>query len=1152
MKIQTKISSIIFSLISATGVVTIVTIALVSKQMMEAEIYKHLEDIAVSRASHIETLLVEHQDVIEILATESIFVEAGTNPNTQRVALLQKRMKNVVAQVDDHISRIRVLDKNGNVIASTHSHLGIDTKGNAEIFAHGKEGIYIRDIHTSTITGTKVFSLSTPIMVKGEFVGIVIANIEVEDQLYQITTNITGLGNTGDIYLINKDGYMITPSRFMEDTFLKVKVDSLEAKKCFTTLEITKINNYADYSGKLVIGTHHAIEGMDWCLLAEIDAEEALAPVNRLVRLMALFFMLLLAVSSLLAFFTAKNITCPIIKLQRRSEEIEKGNWDYQVSIDTQDEIGQFSRAFDSMTVRLKNAQEKLLSYQDKLEIQVAERTTELSHRIQEIELQKMEIQNLALDLEASQQRYKNLVNSIDGVVWEADAKTFQFTFVSQQAERLTGYPLENWLNQPTFWAEQIHPDDREWAIKYCVNATKHKQDHNFEYRMITVDNRTIWLKDLVTVVVENDQPVKLCGVMFDITESKQAEQALLESEEQFRKMFEEGPIGMVIASPDFRFTKVNAAFCQMLGYTEAELLQLNVIDISYPDDMTKNRELIQKALNGEIFFYQQEKRYIRKDGKLVWGHLAVSFFYNDDGEMMHFLAKVENITERKQAEIALRQAKEEAESANRAKSEFIANMSHEIRTPMNAVIGFSDILASKITNKQHKSYLNSIQTAGKSLLTLINDILDLSKIEAGRLDIQYEPVNPPVIFTELQQIFSLKIAEKNLEFIMEIDENLPKALFLDETRLRQVLLNLIGNAIKFTDSGYIKLCANNIYTEDDHSKVNLIMAVEDSGIGIPADQQALIFESFRQQDGQSTRQYGGTGLGLAITKRLVEMMNGQISVESRPGKGSRFEIALHEVKVAVTLKAVMPDNIFDFNKITFEKAQILVVDDIESNRNLIAEYLSPVNLEVICAENGLKALLFAEEYHPALILMDIRMPEMNGYEATKHLKNNLNTADIPVIALTASVALNKRAKIEAHGFDGFLAKPVNISELLSELSHYLKYTKKAVADIPQVVTKVDSTLNPENIANLSELRNKIEQEIMPLWKKANIMMKMDIVIAFAEKMITLGNEYNVPAFIHYGEPLQESTQTFDIAYIQKALKEFPGLVKPLMVNSEL
>ncbi|EDN71454.1 sensory box histidine kinase/response regulator [Beggiatoa sp. PS] len=1031
MKIQSKIASIIFVLILVTGIVAITSSYIVSKQMIEFEIYHHLESIAISRGYHIETLLDEQAELVKIFATDTVFIDALT---TENITPAIQKIKALIDFSDD-ISRVRVLDKQGNVVISSHSE--IDPIDNAKIFAHSKGGVYISDIHISAMTGTKVISISAPILVKGEFAGIIIVNIEVEKELYEII--LYRYRKTGEIYLINKAGYMITPSRFIDDTFLKQKVDSLEARKCFELseeeTESAKIDNsYEDYRGELVIGTHHTIKGMDWCLLSEIDAEEAFAPVNRLVQLMFLFFMLLLGVGSLLAFITAKNLTRPILKLHRRASEIEKGNWDYQVTVDSQDEIGEFSNAFDSMTAQLKNAQDELECHQNKLERQVSERTAELSQRIQEIEQQKIGIQNLAEDLVASQQRYESLVNSIDGVVWEGDANTFQFQFVSQHTQRILGYPSEDWL-KPRFWADHIHPDDREWATTYCVNATKNKQDHSFEYRMITADNRTIWLRDLVTVVVENDKAVKLYGVMFDITESKQAEKALRQSEEQFRKMFEEGPIGMVIATPSFpsfSFIKANAAFCQMLGYTEAELLQLNGADITYPDDMPINRELLQKALNGEISFYQMEKRYIRKDGKLVWGNLAVSLFHNDEGKVTFFLGKVEDITERKhaeeslrrfraaldnsadaifivdrqtmnfvdmnkiacdsigysynellsmgpqdikpyftkaqlatkfdeiiqsecqgtietvhqrkdgtefpvenflqslkfdegyllissarditehkQAEIALIQAKEQADSANRAKSEFLANMSHEIRTPMNAVIGFSDILASKVTDKKQKTYLDSIQTAGKSLLTLINDILDLSKIEAGRLDIQYEPVNLQLIFTELQQIFSLKMAEKNLEFILETDETLPPVLFLDETRLRQMLLNLMGNAIKFTDSGYIKLCANKGSTENDHSQVDLILAVEDSGIGIPAEQQALIFESFRQQDGQSTRQYGGTGLGLAITKRLVEMMNGHITVESHPGKGSRFEIALHEVKVAVALPAVVQDNTF-------------------------------------------------------------------------------------------------------------------------------------------------------------------------------------------------------------------------------------------------
>jgi PAS domain S-box-containing protein len=379
---------------------------------------------------------------------------------------------------------------------------------------------------------------------------------------------------------------------------------------------------------------------------------------------------------------------------------------------------------------------------------------------------------------------------------------------------------------------------------------------------------------------------------------------------QQFRNYFESALVGLAITSLEKGWIYANKCVCEMLGYSQEELQKLTWNDLTYPDDLDACMVQFKRLLAGEFNSYTMDKRFIKKNGSIIDVFLSVTAHYKnyETGAIDYIVVTFQDITARKRAEKELQIAKEAAESANRAKSEFLANMSHEIRTPLNAVIGFSDILAAKVTDEKHKGYLNSIQTAGKSLLTLINDILDLSKIEAGKLEIKSEPVNPQIIFTELQQIFSLKIAEKHLEFIIEIDDSLPTSLCLDETRLRQVLLNLIGNAVKFTESGYIKLCAHQIDTENDHSKVDLLIAVVDSGIGIPLDQQNLIFESFKQQDGQSTRKYGGTGLGLAITKRLVEMMNGNISVDSEPGKGSCFEIALHEVKIANTKPAVMPD----------------------------------------------------------------------------------------------------------------------------------------------------------------------------------------------------------------------------------------------------
>ncbi|MEW5801393.1 MAG: ATP-binding protein [bacterium] len=260
--------------------------------------------------------------------------------------------------------------------------------------------------------------------------------------------------------------------------------------------------------------------------------------------------------------------------------------------------------------------------------------------------------------------------------------------------------------------------------------------------------------------------------------------------------------------------------------------------------------------------------------------------------------------SQRKELQDALSQAEQlaiKAEAANRAKSEFLANMSHEIRTPLNAILGFTDLLDSLIADKKQKNYLETIKSSGKSLLTLINDILDLSKIEAGKMELRYEPVNPYAIFHEIKDIFSLNISRKDLAFIMDIAPDIPESLLLDDVRLRQILFNLVGNAVKFTEMGQIKLSARGIMQQNDQNSIDLMIAVEDTGIGIDPESHDKIFEAFKQQDGQDNKRYGGTGLGLTISKRLVEMMGGTISVKSQVARGSVFQIILKNVPIATT-----------------------------------------------------------------------------------------------------------------------------------------------------------------------------------------------------------------------------------------------------------
>ena len=603
-----------------------------------------------------------------------------------------------------------------------------------------------------------------------------------------------------------------------------------------------------------------------------------------------------------------------------------------------------------------------------------------------------------------------------------------------------------------------------------------------------------------------------------------------------FRCLFEQSADAIFIIDEKGYFVEVNKTAYDSLGYTYKELLTYSMSDIDQNIGLEELKEVLPLMEHGVPVTLEGKQQH--KDGSIFPVDVNLSLIIRND--IQYILAVARDITEHKQMEDALTQIKTDAEAANRAKSEFLANMSHEIRTPLNAIIGFSDLLSSELMNRKQKSYLSSIQTAGKSLLTLINDILDLSKIEAGQFEIQYEPINPLVIFTELEQIFAPLIVEKGLKFIKEIDKTLPLALILDETRLRQVLFNLIGNAIKFTDEGYIKLSAQKRYETDDKSKVDLIIAVEDTGIGISEDHTTKIFEAFQQQEGQSTRKYGGTGLGLAISKRLVEMMNGKISVRAKKGKGSIFEVILRDIDIPATTGTVKTNDIFAVKNLVFEPARILLVDDVQSNRAFVKEALTQRNFDVIEAQNGKSSLLLAEKYHPDLILMDIRMPIMDGYEATLKLKENPNTQNIPVIALTAMPLVNTHSQIKNYGFDGYLSKPVLISELLIELSHYLKHTQ-------DVCEKRDNLedLKPSNIADLPDLLKNLEQ-FQPIWEELQGAVDMMEISDFAINIKRLGENYDISFFKHYGERLSDFSQDFELEEIEHMLKQFPNFIKSL------
>ncbi len=390
-------------------------------------------------------------------------------------------------------------------------------------------------------------------------------------------------------------------------------------------------------------------------------------------------------------------------------------------------------------------------------------------------------------------------------------------------------------------------------------------------------------------------------------------------------------------------------------------------------------------------------------------------------------------VTAKERAERAERRAHQ----ANQTKSVFLANMSHEIRTPMNAVLGFAEILRGKVRDKKQQEYLAAIETGGKTLLSLISDILDLSKVEAGKLELQYKQVDVGEVFRDMAQIFSQKLTAKGLDFNIQIDASLPNILIFDETRLRQILINLIGNAVKFTDTGSITLKA--VCEDIKANTLTFGLSVADTGIGIPEDQRERIFGAFEQQSGQNHQKYGGTGLGLAITKRLAELMGGSISVSSETGKGAVFTIVIKDVEFlsAERITEEKQESGLDTNAIRCENARILVVDDRRLNRELIKGYLADVEFEIVEAENGQQGIEQALSCQPDIILMDMKMPVMGGREASAFIKQHEKLKKIPIIAITASVMKEDEKEIKTH-CDGFLGKPFSKRELVLELARFL------------------------------------------------------------------------------------------------------------------
>ncbi len=601
-----------------------------------------------------------------------------------------------------------------------------------------------------------------------------------------------------------------------------------------------------------------------------------------------------------------------------------------------------------------------------------------------------------------------------------------------------------------------IHPEDAEAnqrAIESTINGIK---DYEMEFRITRPDGKVCWLAARGKIVkADRNRPLRFVGMNWDITEAKEQEQRIRESEERLRNAAEAAGFGTVYADLVRRTVTYSQELRRLVGLAgEADQpLPLNHFpDWVYPEDRpacaAHYKELTQlpEGSTGRI-----DHRIVTHDGQVRWVRLQSKPVYNGkEGrrKVTHVIGTVVDITLQREFEQSLMQARREAEAANQSKSEFLANMSHEIRTPMTAILGYIDLVAEKINDEEMRHFVRTIRRNGDFLLEIIDDILDLSKIEAGKFEMSQQLFSPYQVVEDVLSIMEVRAADRKIDLAVEYRGQIPSQINSDPKRLRQILINLVGNAIKFTPTGNVRISISYLTIERQ-----LCFEIVDSGIGISEKQRQQLFQPFSQGDGNINREFGGTGLGLAISQRLTEMLGGRILVESQLGKGSTFTviIAIGEVEnlVMVSPQLDSPPLLAPAQASVFKLCcHVLVVDDRRDIRFLSKRLLTDVGARVTEAVDGERAIALVtaaweQGFTFDLILLDMLMPNLDGYETAKALRL-LGFAN-PIVALTAGAMQGDMNRCLESGCNEYLSKPIDRAQLLS-IVHRLTQSKLQVS----------------------------------------------------------------------------------------------------------
>lgn len=837
----------------------------------------------------------------------------------------------------------------------------------------------------------------------GDMIGVMAVQIKLDRIITQFQ-NINNLRNGLLHYLVGEDGYLRSPIDFDTDNkqILQKRIDTLQTRKYHeksnnptNTQDVQEILEYEDSNGDTVYGTHHRVEifGKRWVLISEMRKSFALQASQALIRdsyiVIGVTFLLVLIV----ALMVSRRITNPLQQLALASYNVARGHAYQSVEISGEGEIAQLAYALNQMQIQQEESIEKM----------------QQNEMIAQNALHELKEQKLALDAHAIV-----AITDIHGTITYANNK---FAEISKYAiDELIGQNhriLNSGFHPASFWTSMFNTvlQGKIWHEEVC-NRDK--------------EGNLYWVDTTIVPFQDSDGHVmSLIAIRADITERKAVEQKNKEALTLNDAILNSTNDGILVTDAKGEILHFNQRFLDMWSIPQSvaesrdkeRLMGAVMSSLKDPDGF------VQLIIERNSNFTDSFVDLIEFNDERVLERQTLPMYI--EGSAAGRVWSFSDVTEKRAYEQQLINSKEEAQQAARAKAEFLASMSHEIRTPMNGVLGMLGLLQRTHLDKTQRHQASIAQSSAESLLTIINDILDFSKVEAGKLELEELEFNLRNDLGGFAEAIALKAQEKDVELILDVTQVERTLVVTDPGRLRQVLTNLVGNAIKFTHEGEILITVR--LEQIAEGKGKLSVEVKDTGIGIPEDKQAALFDSFTQVDTSTTRKYGGTGLGLSIAKQLIELMGGEISVSSTMGEGSTFRFYIN-VGLPKHSSLVMP-------KVSVEGKKVLIVDDNSVNLEVLDAQLQLWGMNVTAANSAENALSILEKQQFDIALLDMHMPEMDGAELGKRIRSQASLDSMKLVMMTSLGSRDEAQVFADIGFEGYFPKPTTTQDLFHALS---------------------------------------------------------------------------------------------------------------------